>query len=312
MQAVDMRRHEGKDALAVMAAHKFHGGRHEPRIAPVERVRGQRPFGENTRRNAGTQDAFRRFDAKPGAHGDPCKTIAQRIVDAVMGSQMRVKIERAGAATRPHIVNSGTGKLRKDTKQPGVQKLCHGTKVADALSSEAAENDARRIVWSAANVVDVEIPVDVGAIGRERFRHEQWVKLFGGDYIGIKRNDPALEPGDEIAGIAIGGHEHIACFDNAAGSRQPMAAAAAGDGGHGAEASHLNAERLGISQEALVVEARMKSGMILDPHPTLIEVRADFTRLVFPADRGKDLAQMFGAKLELTHHSLIHGWAGGH
>ena len=70
--------------LGIMAAEESNRPGHEPGIAPVERMGRKAPLGENARLRRVADDAFGRFSAEPRAHGHTSKTIAERVVNALV------------------------------------------------------------------------------------------------------------------------------------------------------------------------------------------------------------------------------------
>ncbi len=98
-----------------------------------------------------------------------------------------------------------------------MQPLRHGAQVGDGTAGEATENDAGEIIRRTPDIVHVEIPIDIGAIGGKQFGDQRQIEAFRRNHISIEWNYSPLKPGDEIACIPIGGDKHVTSSQSAGG-----------------------------------------------------------------------------------------------
>src|SRR5215208_7580528 len=138
-------------------------------------MRWQRALSENALRLVGAENPPGTADSKPGAHGNTGEAVAEGVMNALMRSHVRIEIEGSRAAAGPHMIDPGGGKCRENAGEPLVKLPGHEAKIGHAGARQPAEIDAGQIIRRSANEIDIEVPVDIGAIGGQELRDQRGV-----------------------------------------------------------------------------------------------------------------------------------------
>ena len=78
---------------------------------------------------------------------------------SLMAAEMRIHVERPGAAPGPNIVDARVRQRRKDPDEPRLEPLGHRRKIGPR-ACQPAEQDAARVVRRPPHEIDIEVPVD--------------------------------------------------------------------------------------------------------------------------------------------------------
>src|SRR5439155_4885862 len=90
--------------------------------------------------------------------------------------------------------------IRKDAGEPSMKTARHRSEIIDACAGQSTKEDAGGIIRCSADEVDVEVPVDVGAVAWQQACHKAGIEGFGCDHIGVEWDHPSLEPSNQVAG----------------------------------------------------------------------------------------------------------------
>ena len=217
-----------------------------------------------------------------------------------MAAEMRIHVERPGAAPGPNIVDAvsaSAGKIRtsRALSRSAIAGRSARAPVSPPNRMRRGSSGARRtkstLKFQSTNVRPPGRSFAASSSGNGSVA-----------IIAIERDHPAVEPGHQPAGIAIGGDEHVARQHRAMLGRDLEAAAVAGDGGDRRLSTYIRSGALRPLEQALMIEPGMKPAMIGDDGAAEIARRVDLGSLRVAAEHRELLAEMRLAQLELPRH----------
>ena len=155
------------------------------------------------------ENPLRQFLPEQCAHRHAGKAITSGIVNAILGSDARVHVEHAAAFSRPHMVELQFTKIGEHPQQTLPQAFRHDAQIGVAFARQPAEDEAAGIIGGPPHPVDIEIPVDAGAVAGQQLAHKLLAQWRRYRLIGIERHEAALQPAPGWSRITVGGGDQL-------------------------------------------------------------------------------------------------------
>ena len=182
--------------------------RQEPRVAGVARDPRQRLELQEGRVLRLAGDHVAHHVAQVGRQRHPVTAVAHAVVEAVHLAEVRVEVHGHADLAVPRVLDLRAGELREVAHHLFAQDLAALLGGEGTPGGPATEDQP--VVRREQEVEEHLLRVVADAPLREDAQRQVLVERLGGDDVAAHGDDAALEPGGDVAGVAVGRDEDVA------------------------------------------------------------------------------------------------------